>query len=206
MALPSPPLRADRPVLVVGLKDAVWRFPDGTLRRLSHGEAMRLARDTPPLLCHLPAVCRRLKSERFPAFDVLELYAFVRPASFCLPTPTGVAQALSLLPPGPSHMIQPERQAELLRACARALLRELQTLDRKRWRVRGLAETMARHGWAWGEAVLAALPTFDGKVTPGVGVWEDLPEWSESAPQPQADSIPVTSAETRERPAPLARQ
>jgi len=199
MAQASPPIRADRPVLVVGLKDAVCRFPDGTLRRLAHGEALRLARDTPPLLCHLPAVCRRLKSERFPAFDVLELYAFVRPASFCLPTPTGVAQALGLLPAGPSHTIQPERQAELLRACARALLRELQTLDRKRRRVRGLAETMARHGWAWGEAVLAALPDFEGRATPGNAVWEDLPEWSETAPQPQADSIPVTSAETRER-------
>jgi ATP-dependent DNA helicase DinG len=199
MALVSPPVRADRPVLVVGLKDAVWRYADGTLRRLPHGEAMRLARTETPLVCHLPAVCRRLKSERFAAFDVLELYAFVRPASFCLPTPTGVAQALGLLPPGPAHPLQPERQAEILRACARALLRELQTLDRKRWRVRGLAETMARHGWAWGEAVLAALPNFEGRATPGNAVWEDLAEWSETAPQPQADSIPVTSAETRER-------
>jgi ATP-dependent DNA helicase DinG len=203
MALASPPVRADRPVLIVGLKDAVWRSGDGSLRRITHAEAMRLGRVDAPLLCHLPAACRRLKSERFPAFDVLELYAFVRPASFCLPTPTGVAQALGLLPAGPSHLIQPERQAELLRACARALLRELQTLDRKRWRIRGIAEAMARHGWAWGEAVLTALPAFDGtgegRVVPGVGVWEDLPEWSESAPQPQADSIPVTSVETRER-------
>jgi ATP-dependent DNA helicase DinG len=199
MALASPPVRADRPVLVVNLKDAVWRYSDGTLRRLAHGDAMRLARVEAPLLCHLPAVCRRLKSERFPAFDVLELYAFVRPASFCLPTPTGVAQAMGLLPPGPSHPLLPERQAEILRACARALLRELQTLDRKRWRVRGLAETMAKHGWAWGEAVLAALPNFEGRATPGNAVWEDLDEWSETAPQPQADSIPVTSMETRER-------
>src|SRR3954466_3577475 len=149
MALVSPPVRADRPVLVVGLKDAVWRYADGTLRRLAHGEAMRLARVEAPLLGHLPAVCRRLKSERFPAFDVLELYAFVRPASFCLPTPTGIAQALGLLPPGPSHAPAPERQAELLRASALALLNELGALDRKRWRVRGLAEAMARHGWIW---------------------------------------------------------
>ena len=39
---------------------------------------------------------RRLKAERFPAFDLLELYAFVRPASFCLPTAKGVAAALGL--------------------------------------------------------------------------------------------------------------
>src|SRR3954464_3142313 len=140
MALVSPPVRADRPVLVVGLKDAVWRASDGSLRRIAHGDAMRLARSEAPLLCHLPAVCRRLKSERFPAFDVLELYAFVRPASFCLPPPIGVAPALGLVPPGPAHPLQPERQAEVLRACARALLRELGTLDRKRWRVRGIAD------------------------------------------------------------------
>src|SRR3954453_8692127 len=150
----------ETPALIVGLKDAVWQSAPGAVRRISHGEAVRLSRGDSPLLCHLPAVCRRLKCERFAAFDLLELYAFVRPASFCLPTPTGVAQALGLVPAGPSHPLQPERQPEILRACARALLREPGTLDRKRRRVRGLAETMARHGWAWGEAVLAALPGF----------------------------------------------
>src|SRR5581483_9903662 len=151
----------DRPALIVGLKDAVWLPPDGGVRRIPHGDVWRLARATPPLLCHLPSICRRLRSERFPALDLLELYAFVRPASFCLPTPSGVAQALGLLAPGATA--SPERQAELLRESARALLAELSALDRRRWRVRGLAEAMARHGWIWGEAVLAALPVFDGR-------------------------------------------
>src|SRR3954470_732469 len=115
----------ETPALIVGLKDAVWQSAPGQARRISHGEAIRLARADPPVLCHLPAVCRRLKCERFPAYDLLELYAFVRPASFCLPTPTGVAQALNLLPSGPAHQPAPERQAELLHACARALLAEL---------------------------------------------------------------------------------
>src|SRR4051812_5650203 len=125
----------ETPALIVGLKDAVWQSAPGAVRRISHGEAVRLSRGDSPLLCHLPAVCRRLKCERFPAFDLLELYAFVRPASFCLPTPTGVAQALNLLPPGPAHPLPPERQAELMHACARALLAELATLDRRRWRI-----------------------------------------------------------------------
>jgi ATP-dependent DNA helicase DinG len=187
----------DSPALIVGLKDAVWLSPDGATRHIQHSEVFRLVRAQPPLLCHLPSICRRLRTERFPAFDLLELYAFVRPASFCLPTPSGVAQALGLLPPGASA--SPERQAELLREAARVLLAELSALDRRRWRVRGLAEAMARHGWIWGQAVLAALPVFDGRAVPGVGVWEDLPEWSETAPQPQADSIPVLPPETRER-------
>jgi len=193
----SPVLQS--PVLIVGLKDALWRAADGAQRRVRHGDVLRLARAAPPLLCHLPAVCRRLRCERFPALDVLELYAFVRPASFCLPTPAGVAQALGLLPIGGNHTLDLEHQAALLQQCARALLAELSALDRRRWRVRGLAEAMTRHGWIWGEAVLAALPVFDGRAVPGVGVWEDLPEWSETAPQPQADSFPVSPVEARER-------
>ncbi|HVO00552.1 MAG TPA: ATP-dependent DNA helicase [Candidatus Cybelea sp.] len=192
-------LELDPPSLVVGLKDAAWRAVEGGVRRVGHGEAIRLLRSAPPLLCHLPAVVRRLRCERFPAFDLLELYAFVRPASFCLPTPTGVAQALGLLPAGGGHMLELERQAELLRDCARALLNELSALDRQRWRVRGIAEAMAKNGWIWGDAVLAALPRFEGRAVPGVAVWEDLPEWTETAPQPQADSIPVGAVETRER-------
>jgi ATP-dependent DNA helicase DinG len=191
--------RLDIPTLVVGLKDALWRAADREARRLAHGEVLRLVRSAPPLLCHLPAICRRLRCERFPAFDILELYAFVRPASFCLPTPVGVAQALGLLPPGAMPVLDPERQAALLRESARVLLNELSALDRRRWRVRGLAEAMARHGWIWGGAVLAALPVFEGRAAPGIGVWEDLPEWSETAPQPQADSIPVTETEARAR-------
>src|SRR3954469_3755296 len=105
----------DKPVLIVGLKDAVWRSADGTMRHVPHGDVLRLVRAQPPLVCHLPAVCRRLRVERFPAFDLLELYAFVRPASFCLPTPGGLAQALGLLPLGPGHVLALERQAELLR-------------------------------------------------------------------------------------------
>src|ERR1700755_2972390 len=100
----------DKPVLIVGLKDALWRAADGGTRHIAHGDVLRLARAQPPLLCHLPAVCRRLRVERVAAFDLLELYAFVRPASSGLPTPGGLAQALGLVPPGPGHLLSLERQ------------------------------------------------------------------------------------------------
>ncbi|HEX6119428.1 MAG TPA: hypothetical protein VFZ03_08225 [Dongiaceae bacterium] len=45
---------------------------------------------------HAPATSRKLKSQRAPVADILELYAFVRPASFCLPTPRGIALAMGL--------------------------------------------------------------------------------------------------------------
>ena len=50
----------------------------------------------PPLLCHMPATARRLNIDAFPALDLLELFAFVHPGRFCVPTPRGLAVALGL--------------------------------------------------------------------------------------------------------------
>ena len=187
------------PILIAGLNDAVWVAPGGKPARIGHGPAVSNARTQPPLVCHLPALCRRLKTERFPAFDLLELYAFVRPASFCLPTPRGLAQALGLpLSAKPSL----EEQAAILPQAAEALLKELSATDRKRRRILGIAWAMAKGGWSWGPAVLEALgPSADrdAKAMPGIGVWDDLPEWTETAPPTPSDSFPVEVPETRDR-------
>ena len=50
----------------------------------------RVERET-PMLCHAPATARRLDIPPFPALDLLELFAFVHPARFCVPTPGGLA-------------------------------------------------------------------------------------------------------------------
>jgi ATP-dependent DNA helicase DinG len=102
------------------------------------------------MLCHAPATARRLGVERFPAFDLLELFAFVRPAQFCLPTPRGLAQVLDL--PLPADL---DDQAATLHAAARALLVEL--AEQPGARLRAIAWAMARGGWPWGPVVMAAL-------------------------------------------------
>ena len=51
------------------------------------------------LLCHRLNVARRLRIDTFPAFDVLELFAFVHPAVRCIPTPRGLATALGMRQP-----------------------------------------------------------------------------------------------------------
>jgi ATP-dependent DNA helicase DinG len=48
------------------------------------------------MVCHAPATARRLNTSPFRALDLLELFAFVRPATFCRPTPSGLADALEL--------------------------------------------------------------------------------------------------------------
>ncbi len=75
-------LLPEAPILAAGLSAAVWITPDGEVAHLDPKAAARKAQKAPPLLCHGRATARRLGLDPFPAFDLLELYAFVRPAAF----------------------------------------------------------------------------------------------------------------------------
>ena len=87
------------PIVVAGLSRTVWLMPDGEITEIPIAEAAPRIALEPPVVCYQPGVARRLSIRRFEAFDVLELLAFVRPARFCLPTPTGIADALTLAHP-----------------------------------------------------------------------------------------------------------
>ncbi len=187
------------PVLVAGLREAAWLAPSGELKRVSHKRAAAWVGSRPPLLCHAPATARRLGIERFPAFDLLELFAFVRPAQFCLPTPRGLAMVLEL--PRPADL---DDEAATLHAAARALLAELASIEQPPQPRRGaIAWAMARGGWPWGPSVLAALG-LSGEdrqrhIAASLAVWDDLPEWSEHAPEPAPGNVPVEPQAARRR-------
>jgi len=197
---PSPPRLPAAPSLATHPRGAAWLSPDGEIEALSHVEAARRAKGSAPLLVHRNAVAARLKVEPFAAYDLLELFAFVRPARFVVPTIHGLAEALELPLPA-DH----DQEAELLPRAAAYLLVELARRDRgeaeaKRAQVRGIAQIMARAGWAWGPSVLAALDLRDDKVpVAALHVWEHLPDWIETAPEPPAGSQPVEPAEARAR-------
>src|SRR5437667_7424927 len=87
------------PALVVGLNEAIWLTTDGEVETLGLAQAAKRARAELAMLCHGRAVARRLGVTPFPALDLLELFAFVRPARFCLPTPRGLAAVLGLARP-----------------------------------------------------------------------------------------------------------
>ncbi|WP_022728467.1 ATP-dependent DNA helicase [Fodinicurvata sediminis] len=188
------------PVLLAGVTRVLWLTSDGEVDWLSPQEAARRVKDEAPLVCHARAAGRRLGLDAgFRAYDVLELYAFTRPASFCAPTPRGMAQALGL--PQPETL---EDQAVTLHRCADLLLRELEALSREDASAAGIAYTMARAGWLWGPWVMQALGLHDGSGTPprlgqGYRVWEKLGEWSDHAPEPQPSSAPVEATEARAR-------
>ncbi|MBV9152479.1 MAG: ATP-dependent DNA helicase, partial [Alphaproteobacteria bacterium] len=186
------------PALVAGFREVLWLSPEGEIEALSPDEAR--ARLDPvhgetPIVCHARAVARRLDVAGFAAFDLLELFAFVRPAQFCVPTPRGLAEALGL--------VAPRDMAEAcvaLATAARALLQEL--ANETGADVRAIAEIAAKAGWPWGAAVLAALPPGEaGAQRRGVGLraWERLDEWQERAPPPPAGNDPVDADEARRR-------
>ena len=143
------------PALVAGASAAAWLSPEGEIELLPFGRGgAARARATPPFLCHARATARRLGVLPFPALDLLELFAFVRPARFCLPTPRGLAAALGLAPP---RRRSRRRRASRLRDGARRLLAEL-AAARRDAEARAIAQAMERGGWGWAGAVLAALP------------------------------------------------
>ncbi len=185
------------PVLIAAAGRAHLLTADGAVDVLAPDDLSAHLGNTPPLVCHGPATARRLGLARFPAHDVLELFAFVRPAVFCLPTPLGLAQALGLKVPASL-----EQQALTLVAAAGALLGTLAQLDAKeRRQCARLAMTMARAGWNWGPPALAALGGDMPATSHGAGldVWKGLGEWSEHAPEPPPEDVPVSAEESRER-------
>ncbi|HXQ52264.1 MAG TPA: ATP-dependent DNA helicase [Stellaceae bacterium] len=182
-------------VLVAGARQAAWLSPDGEIALLPFEEAARRARNAAPIVCHARALARRLGVLPFPALDVLELFAFARPAQFCLPTPRGLALATGLTPPGRDLA----SAAAILLAAAGSLLAELAAAPPDE-DARAIALAMERGGWGWGQAVLAALPPArEGAAPAGMAQWRRLPEWAEMAPEPGPGNIAVEGREARAR-------
>ncbi len=149
-------------------------------------------------MAHAAFVAGRLKvAPSKPLFDVLELFAFVRPGVPCVPSPLGLARALGLAPPASLR-----EQAPVLRATVEALLSELASKgDAEKARLRPLSQLLLRSGWRWATAVISRIGESEKAGSPiaGLDVWRELPEWEDEAPPPKPGSLPVAAAEARAR-------
>ncbi len=190
------------PALYVNAREAYLLSTDGEVSKFSHAAAARAVHDKTVLVCHAPYTCARLDMGSIAAFDILELFAFVHPATFAVPTPVGIAKALGLSVPQ-----TPEDYPFSLMECASALLSDLR---RDAWKGRAdpikIAGVMGQNGrgWRWTPYVFAALgQTFDEKEIyvsrADLNIWKNLPEWAETAPPPPASHHPVTGEEAREK-------
>ncbi len=193
----TPFLVPEAAAVVAGHGRAAILTGDGELLLLlPEAAAARLHEDGPPLLVHAPATLRRLGLRPRPCLDLLELFAFARPARPVTPTPRGLALALGLAPPASI-----EDAAALLPDIAETLLRRLAgdvglSLNKD---AAGLAALMGRAGWPWARLVLAALDQPARPSQEGLRVWLRLPQWEEQAPPPPPGSLPVAPSEARAR-------
>ncbi len=165
--------------------------------RLSLPPALR---NSPILTCHAPWISSKLNLSPYSAFDILELYAFVRPAQFVTPTLNGLARSVDLSIPQSG-----EDAPFLMIEICQYLLAKLQSLpDKEKSKCITIAQAMARQGqgWAWAPYVLDALGTPYDKHMPtnpkaDMNIFEGLIEWAEDAPPPPNKFDIVSGDETR---------
>lgn len=164
------------------------RDSDGTTRGCSKGEAITRAADTPVLLLNAPLVASRLGYPDLSGLDLLELFAFIHPARFCVPTPKGLAHALDLPEPDGDDAVP-----LLLQRAAAALIAKCAAPD---WAEREGAwsalQSLTRLRWPWAQVLLPHLPRPD---QPERWLFARLPEWEEAPERPQPKQIVLSEAD-----------
>jgi ATP-dependent DNA helicase DinG len=161
----------------------IWMAaPGGMTSAIGRGEAIGRTADTPTVMLNAPLIAARLGLSELSGLDLLELFAFVHPARFCVPTPAGLARALGLEPPAD----EPSAAAFLLRA-ASTLLARLATPE---WREREGAWTAAqalfRLRWPWAPVVSERIRQPERAER---WLFSRLSEWEESSSRPPAKTV-----------------
>ena len=148
----------------------------GRVQRVGRGEAIAAVAATPHLLLNATLTGDRLGYPELSGLDLLELFAFLYPARFAVPTPAGIAAAISLTPPKSEEDI-----AAFLPKAAAAMLGSLDDPD---WPEREGAwhgvQALARQRWSWSPLVQPRLSAPEGNDR---WLFARLPEWEETPPR-----------------------
>jgi Rad3-related DNA helicases len=173
-ALPIPALHASH--------GGCWiRDTTGT-RPVSKGEAVTAAADTPLLILNAPLVATRLGYPDLSGLDLLELFAFVHPARFVVPTPKGLARVLKLA--------EPSGDADVPRLLQQAAGALLDTCASPHWTEREGAwtalQSLIRMRWPWSVPLNRRIAKPE---TAERWLFSRLPEWEESGEQPQPRQV-----------------
>jgi ATP-dependent DNA helicase DinG len=181
----------------------IWlATPDGQVRTVGKGEAVGRAAETPLVMLNAPQVAQRLGYADLSGLDVLELFAFVHPARFVVPTAKGLAGALSAnadYDGQPGLPALKERKDFPDEAIAPFLLTVTQillnTLTDPRWPERegawDSAQALMRVRWPWANLVLRYLIKPE---KPERWLFARLPEWEE-APRRTPPHVVTLNAE-----------
>ena len=177
----------------------IWMaWADRPVEALGRGEAIARAAETPMIMLNAPLVGQRLGYPELSGLDLLELFAFVHPARFAVPTPKGLAQALGLAVPESDA----EAPAFLLTA-ASELLSRLEGAWPEREGAWASAQALYRLRWPWGAVVAQRLrrPERDERW-----LFSRLPEWEDAPPRPQPKPVRIAPEDAVERLAGLTGQ
>ncbi|MGK2910017.1 MAG: ATP-dependent DNA helicase [Sphingobium sp.] len=170
----------------------IWLRENGQTRGISKGEAVSRAAETPVILLNSPLAGQRLGYPDLNGLDLLELWAFVHPARFVVPTAKGLAEALDLEPPAAEADIP-----ALCHAIAERLIARLSASD---WPEREGAWTSAqslhRLRWPWTQLVMPHLATPKQAER---WLFSKLPEWEETAPRPAPRTISLNGDKVLDR-------
>jgi len=170
----------------------IWiAHADGEVEAIGRGAAIARAAETPMIILNAPLVASRLGYPELSGLDLLELFAFVHPGRFAVPTPAGLARALGLEPPEGD-----EAAARFLRDAAGRLLATLEGDWPEREGAFAAARALHRLRWPWGAAVTARLRA-PGRDEPWL--FSRLPEWEERAPRPAPRPVRLSPEATAER-------
>lgn len=196
------------PALVMDGQQVFCLTLEGELTQLSVPEARLLIQQRMPIVCNAPRLAATLGMKRFQAYDVLELFAFIHPGKFAVPTPRGIAKSLHLLEPATA-----EDQCLTLCDSIRHLLVDMTAEGRAEKSdpaalaaMMGLMGTvnLEQGGWPWAPTILAALGRSDTpptrvEIKAAMRIWDKLPEWSIHAPEASPGHHGVSAAEVTER-------
>jgi ATP-dependent DNA helicase DinG len=170
----------------------IWIAAGGEVREASRSEAIRRLAETPHVLLNAPLVGQRLGTAEMSGFDLLELFAFVHPARFAVPTVAGMCRAVGVEVPG-----EGAESAAALQAIAGALFNRLGEAE---WAEREGAwtsiQTLWRLGWGWASLVAEriAKPERGERM-----LFSRLPQWEEAAERTPPRPVVVDGGEAVEK-------
>ncbi len=183
LALPYPALHASH--------SGIWISDEDGTRPIGRGEAIRIAADTPVILLNAALVGQRLGYADLSGLDLLELFAFLCPARFMVPTPRGLARVTGLTPPAADAEV-----ATFLRAAAAALLGIIEGEWPEREGAWTAAQSLFRLRWTWAPVLTQRLKKPE---TAERWLFSKLGEWSEGVPRAQPRTVTLEADETQAR-------
>jgi ATP-dependent DNA helicase DinG len=172
--------------------DGLWLAKNGTVAQITRGKALSQLAEGLTLVLNTPLLSSHLGAAHLPTLELLELYAFVRPAQFCVPTPRGLARALGLPVP-----LDGAQTALFLHKAAQILIDEVASPT---WPAKAgayaILQALRRLKWPWAtllEPFLAKPARMEPSVYLSLTPWEEVPA------RPPAHSVTLDPAAIESR-------